>query len=267
MLLLAVPARPATAGGKKVKAEMLCGVLTPSPDGGDPSVTPVPGKGKPRLDRPVACAVHQTTQNDDDMSGYHVTVQTSWTAKEGPKGKKVKHQGPVHQGESIAVGSDYELTLSPALVEGSPPDFEPCVDFKIDATIASYATGVVWKKSIKVPQKCPKPPKAKLACTYESQDGVRDALSGKVRIETPVTCRLSGLDLADGAADAWIDSQFGEQHARVHSTLDGQDLVFTLEPDAAFQACGDAALSLVVVDDQAVPWFKTYAAMKQYCPD
>ena len=59
------------------------------------------------------------------------------------------------------------------------------------AILASRARGVVWSKTIEVDQECPTP-KVKIACSYRTDDGkTRDALKGKNRIESPVTCAVA----------------------------------------------------------------------------
>jgi hypothetical protein len=259
-VVLAVSAAPRAEAGKKTKVagELRCEVP----------------KGNGRIGGDIPCTLRVTADDPDDMSGLKATVQTRWTTKVAKQKQKAKHTGRVRMKEPIEVGEVMDVALSPITLDDGPVDFEPCVPFEISATIESGAGGVVWSKTIKVPQRCATP-KAKLACTYVSGDGKRrDALTGKNRIESAVTCELTKLPADAGAA--WITTRFDSydadgnpapREARADSAAATGRFTFTLEPDTHFESCGDATISVHVVDGRELPLYSKSVTMKQYCPD
>jgi hypothetical protein len=234
---------PAPKKAKKVKATLACALPKKSAEIADP----------------LHCTITQKTADTDDMSGYVATIQTSWK----------DHKGVAHTSESIDAGMAFDLDLSPAIGDGVTPDFTPCTDFQIDAKIESRASGVAWQKTLKVKQKC-KWPKAKLACTGTDPDGkTYDELKKQYRLpeDAKIECRLSGVDLTDGAADAWITATSTGKQTQVHGSLDGQDLVFTLDAANDLAECDTTQLDLTVVDDRNIPWFAKSAKLTENCPD
>jgi hypothetical protein len=260
MALVLSSAPRAEAGKKtKVEAELQCAVP--------------PGKG--RIGADIACTLRVTADDPDDMSGLRGTIQTRYAVKAPKQKTKAKRTGRVWVKEPFDVGETLDVTLSPIAPLDQPVDFEPCVPFEIDAVIESGANGIVWSKTIKVPQKCATP-KPKLACTYDGGDGKRrDALKGKHRIETPVTCAVSKLPVDAGLASVLTTFEQVDDDGKaslaegrpLEYTVEGGAFSFTLEPDRDFVSCVDATIALRVADARLLPLVSKTLTLKQYCPD
>lgn len=240
-MLLALSAAPRVEAGEKVAAALRCD-LPP---------------GKVRVWEDVTCILWLTAEDPDDTSGLRGTVQSRYKAKKRPR---------AHVKEPMLAGVNFEVVLSPVGPIGEPVDFEPCVDFAIDATIESGARGVVWSKTIAVDQRCT-PPKPEIACSYRSGDGkTRDALRGKNRIESPVTCAVSKLPAESGMAS--VLTLFADQEGpRGEYVVKDGAFTFTLRPDKDFQSCDGATILLRVNDQRFLPLFARDLKMKQSCPD
>ncbi len=172
--LVVAAALAATAGtahaGKKVKAELLCGVFV------DGQVTDmVPSPKKPKLDQPVGCALHlDGVGGDTYMANIH-TVRTTVDAS----GKKSKVTTSGHTSD-VGADKDLEFVMTPgANDENNEIDFQPCEDFDVVASV-SDDQGVYFKKTLHVAQACPKPKplKAKVGC-YATKDDDRIDLPDK----------------------------------------------------------------------------------------
>lgn len=168
--LVAAAATSAHAG-KKVKAELLCGVFV------DGQVTDmVPSKSKPRLDKPVGCALHLSDVGDDT---YMANIHTVRSTVDAASGKKSKVTTSGHT-EDVGGSKDLELVMTPgANDENGEVDFQPCEDFDVVASVFDDR-GKYFSKTIHVAQACPKPKplKAKVGC-YATKDGDRIDLPDK----------------------------------------------------------------------------------------
>ena len=260
-MVLAVSAAPRAEAGKKTKVggELQCSVPA----------------GKGRIGGDIACTLRVTADDPDDMSGLRGTIQTRYAVKVPKQKAKAKKTGRVWVKEPFEIGDTLDVTLSPIAQLDQPVDFEPCVPFEIDAVIESGANGIVWKKAIKVPQKCATP-KPKLACTYEGGDGKRhDALKGKNRIESAVTCAVSKLPADAGNATVLTTYERYDDDGNVvlaegrplSYAVEAGAFSFTLEPEQDFVSCVDATIALRIADARLLPLFGKDLTMKQYCPD
>jgi hypothetical protein len=201
----------AAEAGKKVKAEVLCGVYV---DGAIKDI--VPSGKKPKLSDPVACALHLTVDNSDTYMGNIHTVR--YTTDDKGKKKKVETSGAT---TNVEFGKDVELVMKPAAAdENGEVLFQPCEDFDIVARVFDDR-GLYFSKTIHVAQSCPKPKpmKATATCFATKEEGDRIDIPDKKAPSLEgftVQCAVSSKDprFFSGKLKFWGKTEYD------HPTMD-----------------------------------------------
>ncbi len=141
-----------SASAGKPKVEMLCGVFV---NGGITDVVPNPKNMK--IDQPVACALHLPDAGSGVYKGVITTRRHLFNPSTGDRTDvEVMGEGAEMSHKPGADAVDVEVVLTPSKEnsQGEIP-FEPCENFDITGTVTD-ASGIVFQKTLKVVQVCPK---------------------------------------------------------------------------------------------------------------
>ncbi len=141
---------PALAG--KPKVELLCGVFVK-----DAITDIVPNPKNPKIDQPVACALHLPDAVKGVFKGVITTRRHLVNPTTGDRADvEVMGEGGELSHKQGADAVDVEVVLTPSKENGQGEiPFEPCESFDITGTVTD-ASGVVFQKTLKVVQTCPK---------------------------------------------------------------------------------------------------------------
>lgn len=145
-----IGAAPALAG--KPKVELLCGVFVK-----DAITDIVPNPKNPKIDQPVACALHLPDAVKGVFKGVITTRRHLVNPTTGDRADvEVMGEGGELSHKPGAEAVDVEVVMTPSKEnsQGEIP-FEPCESFDITGTVTD-ASGVVFSKTLKVVQTCPK---------------------------------------------------------------------------------------------------------------
>ncbi len=247
LIALIAVASPAYAG-KTVKAQLLCGVFV---DGKIKDV--VPAKGKPRLDQPVACALHLSVENNDTFMGNIHTVRYVRDPATG-KTSQVATIGETSDIENNpGLKKDVELVMKPGTKDGNGDImFQPCEDFDVVAKVFDDR-GVYFTKTIKVQQACPRPKamKATAGCFALKDGGDRFDLPDKKKRSLDgytVTCWAKSKDPRFPTAKLSGYTEY------TRPTMDGSDGHTVHDPRSGkYEEGEDESASMLQLDSDDVP--------------
>ncbi|MDB4957252.1 MAG: hypothetical protein JWO36_4821 [Myxococcales bacterium] len=262
----------------KVKAELLCGVMA---DGKISDV--VPNKKKPRLDQPVACALHLSVENNDTFMGNIHTVRYAVDASTGKK-TKITTQGETSDIENHpGLKKDIEIVMKPAAPdERGDVLFQACEDFDVVGSVFDDR-GTYFTKSIHIEQACPKPKplKASITC-IATKDGDRIDLPDKKKRSLDgyaVACFAQSSDPRLPKAKFWgrteydhptMDDSNGhtKNDARTGKYEEGEDesaAMLTLEADDIPVCLATFDINLFIDDASGAHLFTKKVTVKQKC--
>lgn len=143
-------ARPAAAG--KPKVEFLCGIYVD-----EKIVDIIPSTKTKKIDQPIACGMHLTDATKEVYTASITTRRHMVNPTNGDRADvEMMGQGGELSHKPGADAVDLELVMKPG-VENAAGDimFEACESFDITGSV-SNASGVVFTKTLKVVQTCPK---------------------------------------------------------------------------------------------------------------
>jgi hypothetical protein len=272
----------AAPGAKKLKAQLLCGVLE-----GGAITAPLPSKQKPRLDAPVACALHI------DDAGGHADAPTMIATRRHVVDPLTRRITEV-DGASVvgAADKDTEARFAPNAADADGViAFRSCEDFDVIALVGD-AAGTYFEKKIHIVQRCPRPRpiKASVACiadhddgsTYRLPDRRRPRLSNLRSIRCTVSSKEPRLVAAGNVTKGVISfMQYEEGQGTLHESeirtaaapqAPSGDEPGTYRAEVTFpigdwDECTELTLSLGVLDPAGASLFDKRVVLTQFCPD
>ncbi len=277
-LAILATAPDARAGRVKARAKLTCGMLATDDAA---KVTVLPARARPRLDRPIACAlVVSGFTGDGSYMGTLTSIRTVRLVVDPVTGKKTRTIGNAVSGEVAANTAELTATFAPGEVEGVTA-FQPCEDFDVEAVVGD-ASATYFRQVVHIQQKCPKPKKlaATVACYASAKGGgstplakVADALLDAEGIACVVNSRDQRLIDSGTKVTGqfrWHDpGDDQDKQGAVRSGSPGADEGVTFQqldftPDD-YDRCNPSTVTITVVDGAGAVIFAKAIKVRPAC--